>query len=222
MRRPGQIYGPIFGEDNDVFGADAELVLKVDARFEGQGHPGFEWDFRSTLREGRGGVVGFKPDVMPEAVGEDLAVTGVGDDLARDLVEFPVGPAHGGGPKRCFQSRADEMVNVAHVLGGPAKADRAGHVRGIALMDHPEIDEKYLVFANHRVVGKVVNFPAIGPGGHDGVERKGIDVFPVGHFGEQETLDASFGHVGADLRKDGGQDGFVDPLGLRHECHLGR
>lgn len=87
-------------------------------------------------------------------------------------------------------------------------------------MDDAKVDEDHLVFANDGVIGEVVDFPAAGAGGDDGVEGVTVDGFVAGHFGEDETLDPALGHVRSDLREDGGEDGFVEALGSLHEGDL--
>jgi len=71
------------------------------------------------------------------------------------------------------------------------------------------------------VVWEVVDFPAVGAGGDDGHEGIAVDVFIAGHFGEDETLDATLGHVGFDFREDGGEDGLVEALGFLEQGDLG-
>ena len=88
-------------------------------------------------------------------------------------------------------------------------------------MEDAVVNEEEVTGTGDSWVGKVVDFPAAGAAGDDGVEGVALDFFAGGHFGKDESLDAAFSHAGVDLVEDSIEYLFVELLGLLHGGNLG-
>ena len=111
-------------------------------------------------------------------------------------------------------------MNFAHFGGGLSKADHAGHVGGVSLVEDAVVNEEEVTGTGDSWVGKVVDFPAAGAAGDDRVEGVALDFFAGGHFRKDKSLDAAFSHAGVDLGEDCIEDLFVELLGLLHDGNL--
>lgn len=74
------------------------------------------------------------------------------------------------------------------------------------------IDEKEVAGAGDGLIRKVVDLPAARTAGDDGIKGVSFNLLAGGHFRKDDSLKSSLGHPGANLRKDGIEDGFIDLL----------
>lgn len=168
------------------------------------------------------GVVGFEADAVAETVGEGAAVSGVGDDVAGDAVDFVIGDSRRDGIDGRLPGGVYDVVDLNHFGSGPSKADGAGHVGGVALMNDAEVDDEKVAGSGDGLIRKVVDLPAIRAGGDDGDEGIAVDFFANRHLGENEPLDSPLGHARLDFGENGIEDDFIDALGFLHDGDLGR
>lgn len=165
--------------------------------------------------------MGLEADAVAESVGEGFAMAGGFYNFAGNAVEVVISGAGTGGIDGGLAGGIDDLMDLDHFGGGFAKADHAGHVGGVALVENAVVDEEEVSGAGDCLVGKVMNLPATGTTSDDGSEGVAFNFFAPGHLGEEESLDAALGHAGLDLRKDGVEDLLVDLLRFLHEGNLG-
>ena len=108
-------------------------------------------------------------------------------------------------------------MDLSHSPRAITKADHAGHVGGIPLVEDAVVEKEKIAVAADGLVRKVVDFPAIGPIGHDGWKGVSFDFLSLGHFSKDESLYSSFGQIRFHLRKNSIEDLFVDFLRLLYD-----
>ena len=116
---------------------------------------------------------------MAGRVREGVSQPGLGDRLAAGPVDL-AGRHPGlqaGQPGRL--GAADQLVQVALALAGPAEHDRAGHVGAVAVDPGPEVERGQVAGAERPVAGVVVGLGGLLPEGDDGVEGRAVGAQPA-------------------------------------------
>ena len=136
-----------------------------------------------------------KADLMPQAMGEKLAVAGFGDDIARRLVD--VAEARAGMYRRTarFVCAAHQLVHLALLGGRLAPEERARHVRAVLVLAASHVEQHDVAGFQLRVIRHMVRVCRVRAEAHDRVEgmarsaQLAVDSFKfVGDFPLGRTL----------------------------------
>ena len=156
---------------------------------------------------------------MPQAVLEEVAVAGVGDDLdgqVLDVGAYAAGLCRGGAG---LVGLAHDVIDVALLVGGLAHADGAGHVALVVVVAGAVVHDDHVAPLDHGLAGLGMRVGAVCAGGDDGAKGQGVGAV-VEHVVLELHADLLLGHAGlyeaADVRERGVRDG----LGVTHELDL--
>ena len=131
------IFAAIGGKDHHVLDPNAEFSGQIDAGFCGtQGTCG-----HGTLVAGIG--IGCFVDLQTQAVAvamaEVFAVTGIGNDLTGNTIDITANDTSLGCGNACQLCLQHRVIDLAHLVGGIAYGNRAGHITAVAVDFCPEI-----------------------------------------------------------------------------------
>ena len=115
-----------------------------------------------------GGSCVVSADAVADAVDEVLAVAGVGDHLrAARSISWQATPGPDGleaGLLGC----ADDLVDLALLVGRLADVDRAGRVRAVAVLEAAEVEHDHVAVLDRPLAGLVVRVGAVRARADDG------------------------------------------------------
>ena len=98
---------------------------------------------------------------MADAVDEVLAVAGVGDHLARGAVDLLAGDARAHGLEAGLLRAADDLVDLALLVGRLADVDGAGGVGAVAVLEAAEVEHDHVALLDDPVAHLVVRVGAV-------------------------------------------------------------
>src|SRR5579875_2474884 len=215
----GQQGRPVGSHDEYVLDADSALAGQVDARLDGDGNPAGKLT-RSAVPDQRR-LVHLEADAVAEAVLEMLAVPGVTDHVPGGGVHVrDVGTRPGGLDAGPLRGR-DKLVDLALPACGLAERDGAGHVRVVAAVGGAEVHRDQVAAAQRPVGRGVMRDGAVGPAGHDRVERGPVRA-ERGHPRIQRRVQRALGHAGPDQREGVGERLGADPARRGEQLELAR
>ena len=116
------------------------LPGKVDPRLVAEGHPGLQRQLVALDKVGL--LVNFEPKAVPDAVQERLAVTGIGDHLARSPVEFLQRHARLDRLERRLVGLQHDLVDTPVFLGRRTDVHGPGHIRVVAIQFPAPVEDR--------------------------------------------------------------------------------
>ena len=159
-----------------------------------------------------------QPDAVPGSVDEVLAVTGVGDHLARRAVDLLALDARPHRLEAGLLRAPHELVDLALLVGRLADVDGAGRVRAVAVLDAAEVEDDHVAFLDHTLVELVVGVGAVRARADDGEVdlRMPVVAEEAGEVGGDLALAATRELTLGDLleARVGGRAGGGEPLEL--------
>src|SRR5215207_3659299 len=153
----------LFGADDGVFDADAEVAFQVDTGFVAEDHPDREGHLVAADQ------IRFLVDVETETVSDTVeelrSVARLGDDRPRHLVEALAGNAGFDGFQRRLVGAEDDVVDAAELVGRFADEDGAGDVGLVAVEGSTPVEDDDVALLDDAVAGVVVRRGAVGTAG---------------------------------------------------------
>src|SRR5574344_470223 len=205
----GQDLAPALRDQYEILDTDAELAGQVDAGLHGDQHAGLEDGLllRGEIRS----LVNLKAHAVAERMAEGLAIAGVRDDVAGNLVDPAADGAGTDGGNRGAVRPEDQTVDLLVKRRRPRGNDVPGHIGAEAVQLDAEVDEERFTLVPDGRIRHVVAFGGVRAGAGDRLE--GLAIAQLVHDGADDALDGLFGHAGTNPAAGLGPDAVVHRLG---------